>query len=244
MARQSQTPGMIEEFEGAADRLAEWIREHSVVVGGLVVVVLGGAAAWGGYHAWSQGQEEAASNALDQIRGAYLRELGAPPGAFEEPQLANPEAARQIREEYLERFRAVAEEHSGTVAGTLALFEAADLLEKLGRPDQTEEVWQLALASASANPGLSGLLHQRIAETYEARESWTEAAEAHELAGQIGEYPLRYWALVDAARCWAAAGDGDRALALYRQVEREAPDLKLPSHLRSQRRELEALAAG
>ena len=205
--------------------------------------MLGTAGAWGGYRSWSQGREEAASNALDRTRTAYLFAFGAQPGTIEEPELANPALAEAIREEYVGEFKAVAEEHSGTVAGTLALFEAAELLNRLGRPEQTEEIWRQALASASGNPGLYGILQQRVAQAHEARQAWAEAAAAHQEAGRTAGYPLRHWALVDAARCYAAAGEPERALALYEEVEREAPDLNLPDHLRAQFRELRAAVA-
>jgi tetratricopeptide (TPR) repeat protein len=233
---------MIEEIESAADKLAHWIASNAWLVGGILVLVLGTAAAWGGYRSWSQGREEAASNALDRTRTAYLFAFGAQPGQIEEPELANPAAAMAIREEYVAKFQAVAKEHSGTVAGTLALFEAAELLNRLGRPEQAEEIWREARASASGNPGLYGLLHQRIGQAHEARQAWAEAAAAHQEAGHTAGYPLRHWALVDAARCFAAAGEPEHALALYEEVEREAPDLNLPDHLRAQLRELRAVS--
>lgn len=242
MAKRTHTPDMIEEFESAADRLASWIASNAWLVGGVVAVLLGTAGAWGGYHSWSQGREDAASNALDRTRSAYLFAFGAQPGTLEEPELANPALADAIREDYVGEFKAVAEEHSGTVAGSLALFEAAELLNRLGRPEQTEEIWRQALASASGNPGLYGILQQRVAQAHEAHEAWAEAAAAHQEAGHTEGYPLRYWALVDAARCYAAAGEPERALELYEEVEREAPDLHLPDHLRAQFRELRAVA--
>ena len=128
------------------------------------------------------------------------------------------------------------------MAGTLALFEAAELLNRLGRPEETEDIWRQALASASGNPGLYGILQQRVAQAHEAHQAWAEAATAHQEAGHPEGYPLRHWALVDAARCYAAAGEPERALELYEEVEREAPDLNLPDHLRAQFRELRAVA--
>jgi len=237
LAKRTHTPDMIEEFESAADRLASWIASNVWLVGGVVAVLLGTAGAWGGYHSWIQGREATASNALDRTRSAYLFAFGAQPGTLEEPELANPALADAIREDYVEEFKAVAEEHSGTVAGNLALFEAAELLNRLGRPEQTEEIWRQALASASGNPGLYGILQQRVAQAHEAHQAWAEAAAAHQEAGHTEGYPLRYWALVDAARCYAAAGEPERALELYEQVEREAPDLHLPDHLRGQFRD-------
>jgi tetratricopeptide (TPR) repeat protein len=241
VARRHQNEGVIEEFESGAERLAEWIGRHLVPVIVGIVLVLGLAAAWGGWRSWTRSQEEDASNALHRTRTAYLKALGATPTALEDPELANPKAAEAIREEYLAKFRAVADEGRGTVAGTLALFEVADLLEKLGRPEEMAGVWQEALDRAAGHPALQGLLLQRLAEVDESRGDFAAAAAAHERAGAIEGFPLRHWALLDAARCFAAAGDPTRALALFDRVSTEAPDLPVPAHLRVQFRELRAV---
>lgn len=243
MAKKDDTPDFIEEFEGAADRMAGWIGEHLAQVVGLLVVVLGAALGWGLYGNYAEGREQEASDALEKARSAYFQALGASPGAIEEPQLANPKAAEAIRSEYLEEFRKVADEHDGTVAGALALFEVAQLNEKLGKGGDNAEVWEQALASTAGNEALAGLLHQRRAVALEREEAWSEAADAHEAAGQLAGYALRYWALADAARCAATAGDPARALTLYERVDREAPHLNLPAHLRAQFRELQATQA-
>jgi len=243
VAKRNPQPELIEEIESGAERVATWIAENVWTVVITLTVVLGAALAWGIHDSRARGRAEAASNALDAAQSAYFAALGAGPLAREEPELANPAAANEIREEYLERFLAVAEEHAGTVGGTLALFEAAQLQNRLDREEQSDTLWQRALAAASGNPGLRGLVQQRIAETYESRGAWADAARAHEAAGAIEDYPLRYWALVDAARCWKAAGDDSKALELYERVEVAVPDLELPPHLKIQRGELRASQA-
>ena len=240
MAKHGDAPEFVEEFESAAEKLAGWIGAHAWQVGGTLVAVL--AAIWGfeAFRDAAQEREGEASLALDAMRAAYLRALGAEPGALEAPELANPEAARSIQEEYLAKFRGLAEEHSGTVAGTLALFETAAILEELGQAEQTTAVWQEALVAAEGNATLEGLLHQRVAGAHEAAGAWAEAAAAYEAAAALEGFPLRYWALVDAARCRNAAGQPDQALVLYERVDLEAPDLPLPDHVRAEVRDLRA----
>jgi tetratricopeptide (TPR) repeat protein len=241
VARRQQTEGVIEEFESGAERLAEWIGRHLVPVIGGLVLVLAIAAGWGGWRSWTRSQEDEASNALHRTRTAYLKALGATPTALEDPELANPKAAEAIREEYLAKFRAVADENRGTVAGTLALFEIADLLEKLGRPEEMADTWQEALDRSAGRPGLQGLLLQRMASVEETRGNFAAAAAAYERASEIEDFPLRHWALLEAARCQAAAGDPAGALALFDRVTTEAPDLPVPANLRVQFRELRAV---
>ena len=52
----------------------------------------------------------------------------------------------------------------------------------------------------------------------------------------------RYWALADAARCRALAGQTQQALALYDRLAAEAPDLQLSDHEAARARELRAAA--
>jgi len=243
VAKRDEAPDMIQEFESAAEGMAHWIANHALLVGGGVALLLLGALAFGVHANWKHDREAAASGALERTRAAYLSALGAPPGALEPPVLANPEAARSIQEDYLARFQAIADENPGTVGGTLALFETAELLDALGRGDQTAAVWERAIAAASGNPALEGMLRQRVGQAHEAHGEWAEAAAAHAAAAEIVGYPLRYWAMADAARCYAAAGDSEHALALYERIEREAPELPLAPHQRAQLRELRAVAA-
>ncbi len=243
MAKRHHTPDMIEGFESGAERLARWIGENAFLAGGLLFAVLALAGGWGAFSSFQKSREAKASLALEQIRGDYLRDMGARPGDIELPELANPATADRIREEYIEKFQAVADQHRGSVAGTLALFELAEILDALGREQQIQAVWESALAASTGNHRLTGLLLQRIGESYERRESWSEAAESHQAAGELEEYPLRYWALLDAARCLVAAGSTQQGLTLYRRVQQESPELPVPDHLRLQFRELEAASA-
>ena len=85
---------------------------------------------------------------------------------------------------------------------------------------------------------LRGLALERLATGYESKGAFAEAAAAHEEAASIPAFPLRHYAMADAARCFAAAGERDRAVALADRVLSEAPDLPLPDHVRSRLDEL------
>jgi tetratricopeptide (TPR) repeat protein len=223
--------------------MAAWIQGNArlsigVAVGSLVLV-----GTYAGYDSWHTRREENASIALDQVRSAYLEAMGAGPGAVEIPELANPAAALRINQEYRGRFRAVVDEHPGTVAAVLAGLALGDLSEAAGDTEQPVEVWREALGGLPRKSALGALLLDRIAQAEEDAGHWAEAAESHLQAGEIEAFPLRYWALIDAARCFARAGQPDRALELLERVEAEAPDLNLPPHLRVLAAELRATAA-
>ena len=230
------------EIESAADRLGEWLQTHVVAVSLGVVGVLAAA----GIGAWifsaRATAEQEASSALAQTRADYLAAMGAAPGSIDVPELANPAAATQIRDEYEKRYAEVAQEHDGTVAGTFAAIERANLIAASGRTDEAITLLEQALADAPAGSVVQGVVTQRLAQRLESADRWADAADRHEAASKIGSYPLRHWALADAARCRAMAGDADAARALYDRLDREAPDLPLSDTQRAQRLELKAAA--
>ncbi len=239
MARRPETPDVVEEIEGAAERLAGWVGANLWLSLGLLLGMLGLAGAVGGYASWKGSREDAASDALDIVRSAYFREMGASPLALEIPELANPKAAQEIRERFLVQFGEVAESQRGTVAGTLALLESADLLEALGRKDEIAARFAEARQTAP-NPVLRAIVDRRLGYLHEDAGRWAEAAAAHAAAAAVPEYPLRDWALADAARCELSAGRSAEALALYDRLSLEAPDLALPEHEAATLRELRA----
>ena len=215
------------ELESAADRLGDWLQENLRLVIAVVAVLLlvAGVGSWIASSRATAEQE--ASSALARTRDDYLSAMGAAPGAIEVPQLANPKAADQIRAEYEKRFGEVAAEHPGTVAGTLAALERARLASQGGRNDEALALLEAALADAPSGRAIRGMVLQRIAQRLEGAGRWEEAAARHEQAAAVDGYPLRGWALADAARCRAQAGDAAGALALYDRLAREAPELKL-----------------
>ncbi len=228
------------EIEGLAERGAAWVGENLILVGVLLVALLAGAAGVGVYISSLTQEAEAGSDALDKVRSEYLKAMGARPGDIEVPELANPTAAAEIRTEFREKFGQVAEEYPGTVAGVLARLEQGNLSEAGGEIESSIEIWRETLAGLSDNPKLEAIVYQRIAQAHEDVGQWIEAGEAHEAASAIKDHPLRYWAMADAARCYVAAGEDDRARTLAERLELEAPTLQLPGQLSSILRELRA----
>ena len=239
MARHPEPVDVVEEIETRAERLAGWIAHNPWFAGGIALAMLGAAGAFGAYRSWQGSRQATASAALETVRVEYLAEMGASPTALEVPELANPKAAAEIRERYLMRFREVAERERGTAAGTLAWLEAADLLEALGRRDESAALYAEA-AQRAPSPALQAIVQRRLGYLHEDAGRFADAAAAFEAAAAVPQYPLRYFALADAARCLARAGRTSEALALYDRIDAEAPDLALPEHQAAQLRELRA----
>ncbi len=104
-------------------------------------------------------------------------------------------------------------------------------------------IYERALEEGTGGDRFRGLLLQRLAQALEDAERWDDAAARHQEAADLRDYPLRHWALADAARCRLQAGDREGAHALYERLGQQAPDLRLPDHQRSQMRELAATSA-
>jgi tetratricopeptide (TPR) repeat protein len=232
----------LDELQTGADRLGEFLQAHvrELVIGIAALLLAAGAISWA-MSARRHGEEEA-SIALDKTRSDYLRAMGASPGALDVPELANPEAAKRIREDYEARFMEIGDQHAGTVNGALARLEATDLMLAAGQTDAALEALARLRAEAPSRPGLQGMILQREAQVLEQAQRYAEAADRHEQAADLDGYPLHAYALADAARCRVLAGQPDAARALYTRLDSVAPELRLPDYQRLQKRELEGAA--
>jgi tetratricopeptide (TPR) repeat protein len=246
LARGTQTTahGTLEEIEGIADRIATWIGANPIIVLAVGVTILITAAGYGGWVTWRSGREDRASFALAGIERDYLSAMGAPPGTSEITEPANPETAKTVRREFAQKLLAMADQNTHTAASTVARLTAGDLLAEGGEPDKALEAWQGALGGIGGNQALRGIALRRIATGLEAQAKWSEAAATNLEAAGLAGFPLRRWALADAARCYAEAGNLDKAVSLANQLEREGPANELPEHLVTKLAELRARGAG
>lgn len=243
MARSTHgTSDTLDEIQSVADQMAAWIQAHLVLVAGSIagLLLLAGLVSYG--LSAGNAAEQEASIALAKTRTAYLAAMGAGPGAIEVPELASPDAAKRIREEYGARFAEIADAHAGTVSGGLARMEVAQLALDAGDTPRAIAIYEKVLEEGAGGDRFRGIVLQRIAQALEDTERWDAAAERHEQAADLKDFPLRHWALADAARCRAQAGDREAAHALYQRLAREAPDLRLPDYQRAEMRELDAAA--
>ena len=243
-AKQKHEPESIahalDEIESTGDRLTEWILANPRIILGTVFAILVVAAGYAGVRSSNESSLEAASAALGIEQVGYRQAMGAAAEDIVIAEPANPETARRVREEYVARFQKVATEHAGTAGGAVAALETGLLEQALGEPDAALATWQEAASQADASSPLRALLELRVAAAHETDGRWTEAGEAFERAAAIQDFPLRQTARAEAARCYAEAGELDRAIAAYEQAKREAPDAFLPEHVESRMQELQA----
>lgn len=229
-----------EEIESLVERAARWVAEHPLPVLVALGILLSGTAVVAAARWWNERGEQQASAAMAEARDGFLRAMGAEPGAVSFAEPANAETARQARETYAARFAEAAAAHAGTAAAVEGWIEAGNLREVLGAHDAALEAWQRAVENAPEHSALRGLALERLARGREAKGDFAGAAAAFEEATGILDFPLRHFAMADAARTYALAGERERAVALADRVDAEAPELRLPDHLKTRLAELRA----
>jgi tetratricopeptide (TPR) repeat protein len=230
----------LDEIESFGDRVAQWLDENQmkVIIAGIAILVVGGV--FGFVRSSQEDSRIEASEQLASVERNYRSAMGAGPSDLVVREPANPETAQRVRAEYVARFKTVADAHEGDAAGSLASLEMGVLQHELGKSEEALETWAAASARLDSNDPLKALLSLRIAAVYEDQDRWIDAAQAFETAAAVESFPLRYGALADAARCFAEAGEIDRALEAFARVETEAPAYFLPEHVGVQLRELKA----
>jgi tetratricopeptide (TPR) repeat protein len=237
-SRRDHPHDTLEQLESLGDRLAQAVAAKPLLVLGVMGAILLLAAATGGLRAWHAAQEDAASTELARIHAEYLRAMGGEPGDLAPPEPANPETARSVRSDFVQRFVNLARERAGTPTAALARLEASEIYRALGAPDQAVETLEAAGADLPQASSVRAVVLTRLAGFLEERSDFAAAARSYEVAATIEGYPLRHAALADAARCWAEAGDSAAAVAAYDRLRAQAPDFSLAPHVEARLKEL------
>lgn len=222
--KQSNTAGnALREMEASGDRVAEWASENAKWILAATAGVLILAAGTGLYFQQAATARDEAATALALTSGRYRLAMGADitAGPITEP--ANLELAASTRTQFAQEFAELALQHAGTAAGALAWLEAGNLQAELGMQEEATASFEAARVAANGR-ALEAIAATRLAGLAEERGDVAAAAEAYELAAAVEAYPLRAAALAEAARCWAEAGDADRALAVFQRIETDFPD--------------------
>lgn len=233
---------LVENIDSVFERMAAWVAGHPQLVLIALGAVVAIAAAAGLTTALRGRGEAAAQAAVSTIHDQYMAAMGAPPGASEAPEPANPEIGRSARSEFAAKLLAAASEHDNSVAAVSARLEAAALLEKNGDAEGAFAARALAAERAPRDAGASAIALARYAVALEVKGDFEGAAKAFEKAGEI-ESPAQALALADAARCRALLGDRDAALALYARAKKIGVD-DVPVHVKQRLIELEAATPG
>ena len=228
----SPTAETLRDIEESGDRIAEWASENAALILGVIAAVLVLAGGVGLYVQGQEGSRDDAADALAIATSQYRQAMGAHPIAGVIPEPANPEVAETTRTEYVERFSAIAREHAGTTAASVAWLQAGQLQTELGRLEAAAESFGRARDQGSGT-AIEAIGSIRLAGLAEDRGDFSVAASAFEAAAGVESYPLRAQALADAARCWAAAGSEDEALAVYQRLEAAFPDVPVPPQVAS-----------
>ena len=214
-----------DEFVSWVTRATLWVEDNSRTVvmgiGGVALAIVIGI----GLLTWSRGSQEAGFMAVGEIqkiaRTPLAGEAGALPGAF-----ANPlERAASV---VAEADRVLKSRPSGSASEWARYHRAAALLE-MSR--HTEAAESIAPVVASAGDSLLGDLSRVLAgRVEEARGNFDQAAALYATAAEkAGERFPPETALMDRARCLAAAGKKQEAIDAYQKVLDTYPDSPMAS---------------
>ena len=239
--RQESAADTLNELESRGDELSEWIIQNPgpiLALGGAVLLV---AAIWGLASSGMDSGRQQTSAELAEVKNDYRVAMGGTyGGGLDVPEPANPEAARATREEYVGRFQRLADEHPDSEMGSMALIQVGQLQAELDDVEGALASFREALEPYGDNDAMRGILLERLALLHERQGDLEAASVAHLEASGITRYPLRYFALVNAARTQAEAGRTDAAIATFDRITAEAPDLLIPEHTHAMLLELKA----
>lgn len=231
----------LDQLETRSGDLAQWISDNPLPILAGAGTILAIAAV---YTLASSGIDTAkheASAAIAVAKSEYRSAMGgAYSGTVEIPEPANPEIARSTRLEYIERFQGLAAEQAGNEMGSYAWVQAGSLQADQGDLEGALESFEQALEPFDKSEAMRGIILARIAVIHEQLGDLASAAAAHLEASEITSYPLRYFALLNAARNQAEAGQTDAAIVSFDRVTQESPDLRIPEHTQAMLMELKA----
>jgi tetratricopeptide (TPR) repeat protein len=226
------------ELRDLGDGFAEWFARHAKTLGAIAASLLLGSAGYALYTQRSASNLETAAAEVARIRRDFATKMGANPNAIDIPELANKELAKQIEIEHATRFREAAESHAGSPIAALAWLEAGELLARSG--DSAGSIEAFRAGAASDTETIGAAVQMRLAQALETSGKVAEAADAFEKAAGVVDFPLRPFALAEAARCQEQAGNSDRARSLYELAEGLPNAASLPESARARLRELRA----
>ena len=208
-----------------------WLAENQRPILTAMVGILIVAGGWGYVSSSTEEANSQADTALSEVQTEYRLAMGAAPGSISTPEPANPEAAREIREEYIERYTAVG-------PGGVAFLEAGRLHQALGDSEAAVMSYQVGLDSLPDGNALRGFLWSRLGSVYEQTEQWAEAANAYTQASTTANYALQSGDRAAAIRAYIHAGEPSAALGMADELVRSEPNFTLPKFLQAQLDEL------
>ncbi len=228
----------LDEIESAGDRVVIWLAEKQWILLALAVTILLVTGVWAYLSSTAEESTSAADTALSEAQIGYRLAMGATPGGVTIPEPANPEVARQIRQDFAARFTEVGEAHVGTAPGAVAFLEAGKLQQALGETEAAIASYEAGVDSLPADDALRGFLWSRLGSVYEESGSWAEAAAVYAKAGALTRYAIHAGATASAIRAYIRSGEPSSALELADELGRTEPDFQLPEFLQAQIDEL------
>ncbi len=209
-----------DEFITTSVQVMEYLQDHvKPIVIGLgafvaVIIIITGIAAY------SASLESKAMDATAVVQSS-LEPL--PTGEGEEPVEITPAMYKDAAVQFSEVYG----EFSRTNGGKMAVLYAGDAFFKAKEYDLAIEQYEKFLSVFSGEPLLMFLAKESLGYAYEGKEEFAKAAEQFEktITPEAGEN--RMFGIINAARCYQASGNKEKAVTLYEQFIQEYPESTL-----------------
>lgn len=199
-----------DEFITTTMRAMAWLRRNSRwVTAGVIAVLVTGVAFWG-WRVYQTRKEFNAQDMLSQAYRLYAKAIHEDSGSDSQDLLSKA----------VERLQAVTIQFPGTRAAWMAMLYRGRALCALGRYQEAQEVFEVALGSApSGDDGtMRALAIMGLGQAHAANGQWQEAASAFERLRSEGGGAFSRLAEWELARCYEQQGRSQEAAALYESL--------------------------
>jgi tetratricopeptide (TPR) repeat protein len=204
----------------AIEHGAEAFYLHKQITLVLLVVLAGGAIAWGSWSVYHDRQTAAASVALDAALKAYNGRIGGAPDPADPSDVPYADEAARANDA-LNKFNGVANKYPGTLPGRQARYYSALCLEDLERHNQAlEELKKLSSGDkelANMAQYQTGVIYARTGKPNDAAKIFRELSDKHSV---FVPRPLALLELGNVLR----QTNAKEAASVFQQIKKEFPD--------------------
>lgn len=206
-----------DEFVEVGGSIVDWVVDRGKPIGIAIAVILAGLLVWGVAKNLDKGSRVDAAEAL-YTASKELPDQSSLPGQDA------PVVDAASLDKAVAALTAVATEHEGTPQGAIAALEAGSALYRAGR-------YEDALSSFEAAEKTGGFVGEMAlngkAYTLESLKRFDEAATAFQTVRTKANGGAKEQATIDLGRVYEAAGQPDKARAVYEEFEADFPESSL-----------------
>jgi len=206
-----------DEFIGAIDRLGEFLRERSTLIGSILTVAVVSGAVFAGYWYYQERQKSRAADLEFQGWEYYRQESS---GDAKNP----PPSKEETYKKSIEEYQKVLQEYPGTPSAEMARYYIGNANMELKDYDAAIASYRGLTEKGSKNDILLGLTFQRIGEAYLQKKDLDAARPAFEAVTGLAGAINKDQADLALGRLDETAGQKEEAIKRYQEIVERYPD--------------------